>query len=215
MHWVHGELNHQGDQVTIEPLDAMNILETCRQTRCALFCIHKAIVLTEALLSIGIQARRVACLPYGFDGDCHVVTLVLLPELMKWIVLDPTFNTFFHDAHGSPLSPLEIRELYREHRTPVFKHIEMNKVGALMMNGVECSTYDEWYAAYMAKNCFRFHCPLASGHGQAGREEAYVFLNPVGYAERNAYDTIQATTYRTDNAEYFFRDAIIGGKRGC
>ncbi len=182
----------------------MTIIETCRRTRCTLECHHKAIVLTEALLSIGIQARRLTYLPYAFDGDCHVVSIAFLPELRKWVVLDPKFNTFLHDEYGSPLSPLEMRDRFRENRTPGFQHIDIDKSWMLTMNWVEYATYDEWYTAYMVKNCFRFGSPLASEYGRAGREEAYVFLEPVGYAERNGYDAVHAAAYRTDNAEYFF-----------
>src|SRR5574340_916098 len=51
LQWVYGELGHHGEQVAVEPRDAINIIETCRRTRCAVWCFDKAVVLTDALLS--------------------------------------------------------------------------------------------------------------------------------------------------------------------
>lgn len=206
MQWVHDELSQRGDRVTIQPLTPVNILETCRHTRCRLFCFHKAIVFTEALLALGIRARRLTCLPFEFDGDCHVVTMAFLPEFEKWALFDPSFNTFFTNEAGMPLSLPEIRSRYRENCAPTFQHIAMAKDGDVAMAGVVCETYDEWYAAYMAKNCFRFFCPLTSEYGQAFQKEEYVFLDPVGFAERNLYDADKTTAYRTDNITHFLGD---------
>ncbi len=203
MDWVHHVLTRYGEQQTISPLTPEQIIETCTATGCALYCVHKAIVLTEALLALGIPARRLTCLPYTFDGDCHVVTLVWLPESHCWALFDPTFNTWFTGTNGAPLSPVDIRRHYRSGEPPAFRSITLPNTAGLFLNGVECATYDEWYTAYMAKNCFRFHCPLFSMYGQAFREEDCVFLDPVGFADRNPYDSVARVAYRTDNAKAF------------
>ncbi len=207
MQWVHRTLTHPGAPRVIEPATPDHIIETCTATRCGLFCAQKAIVLTAALLALGIRARQLSCLPYAFDGDCHVVTLVWLPEWRRWVLCDPTFNTWFVDSDGTPLSPVDIRQRYLSRIPPSFRPISLPNTAGLFLNGVECATYDEWYGAYMAKNCFRFSSPLLSTCGDACPEGACVFLDPVGYTDRSPYDSIARITYRTNSQTAFWEGA--------
>jgi hypothetical protein len=186
--WTFEQLFHVGRTISPEPRDALNILAH-RKTG-SLFCIHKSIVLNEALLSVGLPSRLLWCYPYEFDSDCHVVVLVYVPELGKWAVLDPAFNTYFHGDDGAPSSVLEVRGAYASGSLPAFRSITIDKRWKLVMNGVTCETYDRFYQLYMAKNCFRFSSPADSRVGcSTDLQVRRVFLNPKGFTTTNQYDS--------------------------
>jgi hypothetical protein len=178
LRWTFDQLFHVADRINPEPCDALNIL--AHRKKGSLFCIHNSIVLNEALLSLGIQSRLLWCYPYEFDCDCHVVVVAYIDEFDKWVLLDPTFNTYFHGLDGVPLSPLEIRAAYLDGKSPRFRHIEIYKQWVLVMNGVVCETYDHFYELYMAKNSFRFSSPLGDWSGDTGPRILKAFLNPSG-----------------------------------
>ncbi|MGZ9583013.1 transglutaminase-like domain-containing protein [Paenibacillus marinisediminis] len=204
MDWVHKELFFVGENVYPPFFNSLSILSNRKKG--ALFCTYQAIVLNEALLSIGIKSRLLWCFPYEFDSDCHVGVTVYLPEINDWIFFDPTFNTFFHDQDGIPLSIVKVREVYKNGELPGFRHIEINKTWSLTLNGFEFETYDKWYSMYMAKNCFRFSSPLQSSFGYLSREDAItVFLNPSDYVIKNEYDHVQhpQTAIYTSNINVF------------
>lgn len=50
------------------------------------------------------------CLPFSPDDfDTHVVSIVYISDLGKWIMLDASNNRFFMDSDKNILSPMEIR----------------------------------------------------------------------------------------------------------
>jgi len=173
MAYVHQELFCVGNHIS--PPDNTYDIMKARKTG-ALFCNYHATVLSELLLSIGIQAVKIACTPKDFDGDRHVAVLAHMKDLQKWIFFDPTFHTCFFDDQNHPLGIFEIREQYKKAKNIMFKPIEIDKQWALVMNGLVCKTYDEWYRIYMAKNCFRFMFPKKT------------VINPIGYETKNEYD---------------------------
>jgi len=204
--WTFDQLFCVGPNISPEPPNSLNILAHRQQG--SLYCYYKAIVLNEALLSIGIPSRLLWCYPHRFELDCHVVVILYVAELAGWVLLDPTFNTYFHDDDGTPLSVLEIRSRYRDGRLPLFRHILIDKRWPLVMNGVLCETYDQWYQLYMAKNCFRFSSPADNRFGcSSDASVARVFLNPSGFHATDQYDmntkNPEMNVY-TSNAGSFF-----------
>jgi len=193
MAYVHQELFFPGDNISPAENNTYEIMKV-RKTG-ALFCSFHATVLAEMLLSIGIKAIKTSCLPKDFDGDMHVAVLAYMKEMKKWVFFDPTFNTCFFDEAGNPLSMMEIREQYRNQKEVCFKSIEIDKQWTLVMNGIVCETYNEWYKIYMAKNCFRFMFPQQSAFNDSDRDEEYIFTNPPGYKAKNEYDTIAAASH--------------------
>ncbi|MCL2446668.1 MAG: hypothetical protein FWD06_07875 [Oscillospiraceae bacterium] len=170
---VQKELFCVGEQIS--PQDNTYAIMSARKTG-ALFCNYHATVLADMLLSIGIAAMKVACTPKDFDCDRHVAVVAYMRELQKWVFFDPTFNTYFFDQENMPLSVFEIREQYKTSKPVSFKPIEINKQWALVMSGLVCETYDEWYRIYMAKNSFRF------------KFQDELVVNPIGYNTKNEYD---------------------------
>jgi hypothetical protein len=205
--WVHYKLFFAGDNVYPEQCNSLSILSINKQG--ALFCFYQSIVLNDVLLSLGIKSRIIKCLPCEFDMDCHVGVISFVPEMKKWIFFDPTFNTYFTDQQGNPLSITEVRETYKNAQIPLFKPILINKNWTLVLNGIEYETYDDWYSVYMAKNCFRFSSLIESSFDYNSKEyERNIFLNPIGYRIKNEYDNSIKNpnlSLYTNNVSCFFR----------
>jgi hypothetical protein len=88
---------------------------------------------------LGIKSRILHCLPYSpYDFDTHVVSMVYIKDLSKWILFDPGNNRYFIDEMDNILSPLEIRSRLANDRF------------------IKCNIQDDNYKAYMAKNLFYF-----------------------------------------------------------
>ena len=51
--------------------------------------------------------------PIFGNVSCHVVTHVFLPEQNKWVMLDPSFNTYVMDKDFRPLNIVEITTALR------------------------------------------------------------------------------------------------------
>lgn len=189
MNFVHNELHFVGNYASPSAMNTEEIMKLKKTG--TLFCTCFATVLTEMLLSLGVKAVRISCVPLLFGGDCHVGVMAFMPDIGKWGFFDPTFNTCFFNKDGCPLDVFEVRKLYKSRRPVAFRHITIDKQWTLTMNGEEYASYDDWYRAYMMKNLFRFFVPQKSEYGYFGRDETcYFVINPEGYAAKNEYDKI-------------------------
>jgi len=205
MEWVHEKTYSEKELGNPDTLNSLAILNYITTQKRAVNCRMKSIVLNEILLSLGYCSRRLSCKPSLFDGDSHAIVTVYSNEMDKWICLDPTFNTFFHDGEGNVLSYVEIRNAYTNGEIPAFRAIPLTPTGSLMLSGIAFETYDQWYAVYMAKNCFKASCPQHSKFGYEDSEGlTYVYLLPKGYvAEDLGNDAI--FTY---NSRDFFKKPL-------
>ena len=85
----------------------------------AINCANKAILLSDLLLVNDIFAMPVWIENKIYDcnkqtlgcGTCHVVVHVFIPEYEKWVLLDPSFNTYFTDKAGKVLNLFEVSAL--------------------------------------------------------------------------------------------------------
>lgn len=143
MQWVHENVPHcgGGGEVDISK-DSVSILSYSfgKGRLPGIFCYHIAIVFTECCLASGLIARTIHCKPYSpNDVDTHVVSMVYINEMNKWVLFDPNNNAYFTDKKGVALSPLEARHLLGRDEICV------------------CGTpkdEPDWYKQYMAKNLF-------------------------------------------------------------
>jgi hypothetical protein len=193
MNWVHNQLFCIGESVRPQETNSLSILNERKKGN--LICLYQAIVMNEILLSINIKSRVVKCMPCNFDGDFHVVVIVYIDEFHKWILFDPTFNTYFVDKKNIPLTIDEIRNNYRtcdpNEMDIRFKKIQIKKEWTLVLYGMIFETYDEWYKVYMLKNIFRFLTPTKSKFGyMTKKDDKVIFLNPKGFSVKNEYDKI-------------------------
>lgn len=202
LEWAHTVVRHDGSAANPEPREALHLIDVCRSEGRGVNCRMMATILNEALLSLGFKSRYVTCLPYDRkDMDCHVTNLVYAESLHKWIYLDPTFGGYFMDEDGLLLNHAEVRDRLIAGAT-------LRLPAGMDWNG---QPYEDWlYLRYMAKNLFRFSCPLgsASGYESTAPNPAWVALNPAGYDSLQA-GTVDSTggriTYVTSDADSFWR----------
>jgi len=213
MEWVHPLLSQDGEMGIPEVINTPRIIDFVKNKGYSVNCWMKAVVLNEALLSLGFRARRISCKPSKADGNSHSIVMVFSNTKQKWICLDPTFNTYFHDESGGILGFLEIRERYMTGEMPPFRSINVPKKAPLTLHGTPFDSYDEWYAVYMAKNCFRLSCPLKSAFGYESSESpSWVFLSPSAYQPDEMEKSHhlgkgeRSRMYFTCNIKYFFQE---------
>lgn len=176
--WCNENVLHNGGTKDVEfiPKTSIDILDYSFQKgrERGVYCRLQAIVFTECCLALGIKSRILHCLPYSpYDFDTHVVSIVYINDLQKWIFVDPGNNRYFLDEKDNILSPIEARFRLGNDKF------------------IKCNTSDDNYKMYMAKNLFYFkslqyntfgadllknqktiYC-VPNGFNVLGREEAY------------------------------------------
>ena len=76
----------------------------------AINCRHKTIAFADCLLAVGIAALPVCIINEGY---CHMVVHVWLPEERRWVLLDPSFDSYITDEAGRALHLFEIHDCRR------------------------------------------------------------------------------------------------------
>lgn len=156
MHWVHNSIKHDGQHNNPKIKNADNLIQACKDTIRGLNCRGLAITLNECYLAMGFKSRYVTCMPRELEfDDCHVINMVYSNELNKWIYLDPTNNAYLMDEKGTLLSIEEVR-LRMIEKKPLILNPEAN------WNNLEATNPDYYLKYYMAKNLYRFQCPISS-----------------------------------------------------
>ena len=158
MKWLFSILIHNPDYINQTTDNSFNLIEKLNN-KIAINCRATATILTECLLSVGIPARSVWLMPFSpYDRDCHVVTMAFCKELSKWVMLDATVNSIVMNKDGTPLDPIEIRDIIKDMGTLSFSN-------ELWFYRINCSseTQRKGYYTYLAKNTFylksyKFNC---------------------------------------------------------
>jgi hypothetical protein len=204
MQWVHNTIRHDGNTTLPlpKPLTTMNILKAAVQDHQPFYCGILGHVLIDAYLAEGFKARFLGCLPADpLDQDSHGVTIVWSNERKKWILMDPTFDVWFTDPAGLPLSPMEIR-------TRMASGDSIRLADCINWNGQTRAKMGHYN--YMAKNLFRMRTAARwSPNPIVASRFVDLWLIPDGYAD-DLLGKIDSTLvkdeliYRTDNAEMFF-----------
>ncbi|MCX6826802.1 MAG: hypothetical protein NTV06_06025 [candidate division Zixibacteria bacterium] len=209
MRWAHNIVKHDGSSTnpTPTPTNALNLISICQKENRGVNCRMIATILNETYLSVGFKSRHITCMPADTtDPDCHVINIVYSDGLKKWLYMDPTFEAYYMDRDSNLLSIAEVRATMIRGDSPILSN-------GINWNGSPTSVVS--YNGYMAKNLFRFSCPLRSEFGYESKEGemVWVHLNPVGYnSERKGASTVNETgkrkliKYYTDNDEYFWAE---------
>lgn len=195
LHWVQGQVRHDGNSSNPEPRNAMNLLEVCKRENRGINCRMLATILNEACLALGYKARHITCLPLDEkDPDCHVITTVWVEGLGKWVYLDPSFGGYFTDAKGDLLSIAEVR-------ASLIAGAPLKTPADLNWNGQK--KVPEEYLNYMAKNLLKLQCPQESAFGYESRKggRSYVELDPAGISPKGE----KGTLYTHDSAAFWAR----------
>lgn len=204
LEWVYAAIKHDGSTMNPYPCNALNILDVCIREKRAVNCRMKAVVLNEVYLSLGYRSRYITCMPAVDDHDCHVLVMVYITSLGRWITVDPTFNTYFTGSDGAIISVLEARQIYRNGGVPGLHRIE-KPFTPFFWEDIKCESYDEFYLLYMSKNCFRFACPVASEFNYESHQDArFIYLSPAGYDSTGSeYDHDRELCFNIHNGSPF------------
>ena len=193
LHWMSPRLKHESDYDNHIPFNSIDLLDySLDNPEQGINCRNKSIILTECCLALGIYARRVYIMPYSpYDFDNHVVAEIYDPELGKWVMMDPSVNTYFIDRNRVPLSLLEIRDNYanRRYAAAVEPGVDTADLDALWKGNI-------WYHAYIAKNLFRFMVDGVNGFGQGDKQT--LCFSPSNYSVKRY--NLSSLCYRYEDA---------------
>jgi len=172
LNWVGSHTNHNGSYDS--PVkNALAVLEYAydKGHQNGVNCHDLSIILTEACLAMGIQARSLWLYPAdSSDIDRHVITMAYIPENEKWIMLDPSSNCYLSDMDGNILSPLEVRE-------------KLAGKEQMYINPTAKTDYID-YINYLAKNMFHFGSIQTTKFGvfeEWQDDNPMIYFCPVGF----------------------------------
>ncbi len=104
--WVSGQWEESIPD-PYPPWDALTILKEIRSGKTGGFCAQYAVVLVQASLSLGWQARYLAIATRERPDNGHMTVEIWSNDLNRWVVIDPYFCADY-ERDGIPLSSLDI-----------------------------------------------------------------------------------------------------------
>jgi hypothetical protein len=211
MHWLHNFISHDGMYENPPVKNAKEMIAYCRQHRTGLNCRGLATVLNECYLSLGFKSRFVTCLPKDslhIDPDCHVINMVYINKLNKWVWVDPTNDAYVMDEKGNLLSIEEVRERLVNGKTLILNP-DAN------WNHKTSTIKDEYLYSYMAKNLYMIECPASSQYdtetAKQGKTVDYIKLIPLDYfsqkpdkSQETGKSGLSMINYNTNNSSLFW-----------
>lgn len=202
LHWIHELIPHDGNHENPAVKNALHMITVCRKESRGLNCRGLATVLNECYLSLGFASRLVTCLPkdsLGVDPDCHVINMVYVPSLKKWIWADPTNDAYVMNERGELLGIQEVRERIIN-RQPLILNPTAN------WNHRSSTTKEGYLYNYMAKNLYILQCPVNSAYNmenpEPGKTIRYIQLNPLGYFKQKP-DVTESTRKNGTTYQYY------------
>lgn len=139
--WVNSRWKHDGDN-TPKKNDAYFILKQAEKGE-RFRCVEYSLVASECLKSLGFKVRRVGLMTKDIEevnyGGGHAVNEVYIPDLEKWIFIDPQYDVIATE-NGIPLNAVELQQVIANKRT--FELINPNKV-------IEKVDYIDWIGPYL------------------------------------------------------------------
>ena len=186
------------------------MITECRREKKGLNCRGLATVLNECYLAMGIRSRFVTCMPRdSVFTDCHVINTVWSDELGRWLWMDPTNDAWVMNEKGELLGIAEVRE-----RLVTGKTLILNPDAN--WNHRSSAVKEEYLYNYMAKNLYRFECPLSSEYdtetSSNGKRIDYIELLPLDGLNQLPWKSdqtgkssgIRFTNYKTNNPNIFW-----------
>lgn len=208
LNWMHKTVPHE-DVRNLPLLNADNIITTYKTTHQAQGCYGLAISLDEIYLSMGFKSRTVICFSEGYpkrDGG-HVVNVVYIDSLKKWVWMDAENNAYVQDDKGNYMSVQDVRE-HLVAGLPLVLNSDANYHNVPMK-------IDKYLYQFMAEHIYRMLCPLYSSYNsqtfEPGKVITYVELLPVNSHEPpiDGFETRwskngSVVTYHTHNDKLFW-----------
>ena len=213
LHWVHNSVSHDGQHESgIKRINAITILDAARTKHIGVSCGELATTLNDCYLAMGWASRKIYCFPkdsLNNDNDSHVINIVYLSSKKKWVWVDPTNDAYVMDEKGDLLSIEEVRERLITNK-PLIVNPDAN------WNHRSSMTKDYYLDIYMAKNLYRFYCPLKSefDYETEGNNKSvvYIALLPLDYHKKTNFKTqnnnnpdLKKTFYNIYNPDIFWQ----------
>lgn len=149
--WVNSRWKHDGNN-TPEKNDAYYILEQAEKGE-RFRCTEYSLVASESLKSLGFKVRSIGLMTKDIDevnsGGGHAVNEVFIPDLNKWIFIDPQYDIVVTE-NGSPLNAVELQKAIAN-KEPI-QIINPNEV-------IGKEEYIEWIGPYL----YYFYTSLNKG----------------------------------------------------
>lgn len=179
MRWIHNLIPWNGSKGNPKERNAYNMIKICKAENRTLNCRGLATTLNEVYLAMGYKSRYVTCMPKdSTDKDCHVINIVFIKSLNKWIWMDPTFEAYVMNEKGELLSIEEVRDRLINDK-PMIINPDANS------NHKFSQTIDRYLYSYMSKNLYRIECALKSEYNyetqEEGKKREFVQLIPLDY----------------------------------
>ena len=212
LRWIHNLIPHNGSGGLPQVRNAMSMINQCKSEGRGLNCRGLSIVLNECYLALGIRSRIVTCLPKDSlktDPDCHVINMVYVESLKKWVWIDATENAYVMNERGEMLSIEEVRDRLIQGK-PLILNADAN------WNNKNMTRKERYLESYMAKNLYMLECPVSSQYNMEtpleGTSIEYVRLLPLEYNEQTPQREVVTdsalkrtwVTYKTNNPRLFW-----------
>jgi hypothetical protein len=194
LYWLCKHTYHKGNYDNHVSKNSLDLLEYSfdKEDDGGLNCLNLSFILTECLLSIGLPAHTVRILPFSYkDTDNHVVTHVYIKSMEKWIMLDPTWCSYFSDTDENILNIFEIRHIFADNKD-VYLNDGFSYNGQNLIKNLQ---EVQWYKRYMAKNLFYFDVNEISTFGQDNVGKT-LYLSPESFDPFE--ETIKNYEYRIE-----------------
>lgn len=170
MDYIDKTFVHNGMADLYGQKDAYNIIKACNGDK-ELSCRGLAIVCTELIIAMGMQARLVICAQKEqLIDDCHVVTEAYINEFNKWIMVDPSYNLLI-SKNGVFLSIREIREELCE------EHVDLQISKAATSDGMKINK--QLYLHALTKKFYRFMIPTINEVGNLDNNDKEMLVPDV------------------------------------
>lgn len=205
LHWLCEHTSHDGYNNFQDDYNALSFLEYAYDTGKGINCANLSVTLSEACLSVGIQARALWLMPENpIDMDNHVVVMAFIPEDDRWIMLDPSFNCYLSDMDNIILSPWEIRQKLA--------------AGEIMKINTQSEIGNSNYTDYLSKDMFYFYSARTTKYGAFDERVDPIYLCPTGFdvMERNIANSFYRNSWGTKqltNDEVSRRKTYLSGSK--
>ena len=148
MNWLYNNTYHDGQYDNHIGFNVINLLQYSFSNGMdkGLNCSSLSTILTSCYLSLGYKAKTVFLMPLSpYDCDNHSVTTVFIPQINKWVLMDPTYNLFFHDDDSTMLSISELRNILSKQES-----VQINNNAGYNGSEAKKSEILEYYAKNLA-----------------------------------------------------------------
>ncbi len=191
--FVAKNIPHDNQKKQIQERNAVTLWEYSRRVPTGFNCRWHSTLLSELMLSIGIKNRFITCLPEDkYDGDCHVVNIVWLPENEQWAMIDSDMVEYVTGECGKLLSLAEMREY-----VIAGKPFTVNVLPGFEKSWVAAESGLKYMQAYWAKNLYWFKLHSTYGFDLEGTRtlpDTYVCLVPPDYDSSHSSNGCVVTT---------------------